>query len=288
MNECSHWLLCILLQNYCMLIWCSWKVNLIKVVHSFFFFSHKSDTVWCIGILGPPIFERNPLWKISLRKGKEIVLRFVVLKNIILIGEFGPSLAMQAVRNDFIISKELESDPLGVIPCVEIVPSWPRSWQFHWRMCRLRCFYKNNRTHPEVFLSMFFQTKFCPSAESPKIWDSRHARDSWSRSRQGSPTAGEPWGGTLRSRGRPVAPFSFLSYWKIVSCEAFGCCYYGTRVCNSARGSWRGGLWVPVFSSVGKGPQSCSTMQRSVQRESCFIRFHFFQSAWLGVAWAGR
>lgn len=51
------------------------------------------------------------------------MLRFAVLKNIILIGELGPSLAVKAVRNDFIISKELESDPLGVITCIEIVPS---------------------------------------------------------------------------------------------------------------------------------------------------------------------
>lgn len=52
------------------------------------------------------------------KSGREIVLRFAFLKNIIFIRELVPAMTVKAVRSDFIISKEAEYKPLGVIMCI--------------------------------------------------------------------------------------------------------------------------------------------------------------------------
>lgn len=94
----------------------------------------------------------------------------------------------QAVMSDFIMSKELESKPLGIITCIQIVASWakPWQWQLHWRMCLLHPFYKNNRTHPGVVLNTLFsyqilslcwqpQSMRIDTCRSPSRSSSRHS-----------------------------------------------------------------------------------------------------------------
>lgn len=175
--------MCILFQKYCILIWCSLKSNRYSIQIIILFFL-KSDTVWCIRIFGPTVFECNPLLEISLRQGEEIMLSFAVLKTIIFLKELVPS-SYEAVMGDFIISKKLESKPLGIITCTQTVHPWAKSWQWqlHWRMCLLHPFYKNNTTHPEVVLNTLFQANIfhVPPLTAPE-YENWYLQKSWSSS----------------------------------------------------------------------------------------------------------
>lgn len=158
------------------------------------------------------------------------------------------------MRSDFVISKELESKPLGIITCTQTVPSWAKSWQWqlHWRICLLHPFYKNNRTHPEVVLNTFF---FRPNSV-PLLTAQEYERTDTCRS---PGTAFK--GGTLRSRRHPV--FTLMLTFNVSNIKTFYVAK-ATRYCfdrtvpvtQQVREPWRGGLLVSIFSFTGQEPKT--------------------------------
>lgn len=140
------------------------------------------------------------------KSGREIVLRFAFLKNIIFIRELVPAMTVKAVRSDFIISKEAEYKPLGVIMCI---------------------FPKKNRGCPGAVWKYTFSGWILLLCCKPRI-RGNHQEGVLQLQQAGlSSLIGQEC--NVRSREHPKVPFPYLSHGNIAKCEAFTSCYYGKK-----------------------------------------------------------